>query len=177
MQGRRDSVTVFFVTSLIALGADLASKSAVFSWVESRGGEVVLVPGWLSFVSRLNQRALFSLGPENGGFANIALAIISSLAVIAIPLWAWFTLKRGQRLLGFVLGCILGGAAGNLHDRLMFGGVRDFIDAHYHEIYHWPTFNLADSFLVCGAIFLVLASFFSPPADDDAEPTPPSLST
>ncbi|MFO0947694.1 MAG: hypothetical protein U1D30_17520 [Planctomycetota bacterium] len=56
----------------------------------------MLVPGWLSFVARLNQRALFSIGPENGGFANAALATIGSLAVVAIPLWAWFTLQKAR---------------------------------------------------------------------------------
>ena len=161
MRGRKDSIACFLIATVVALVLDLASKSAVFHWVDASGGEVVLIPNWLTFIARLNQRALFSLGPEDGNLANTILSMVASSAVFLIPIWAILTLGPGQRLLGIVLGCILGGAMGNLHDRIMFGGVRDFIDAHYFEVYHWPTFNLADSFSVCGAIFLVLTSIFT----------------
>ncbi|MFO0947693.1 MAG: signal peptidase II [Planctomycetota bacterium] len=80
--------------------------------------------------------------------------------------------SKGQILLASVLGGILGGAAGNLHDRILFGGVRDFIDAHYHEVYHWPTFNLADSFLVCGAHLPGGGFVFSPVEEIKSDPVP-----
>lgn len=161
LRGRKDSIACFAIAAIVAFALDMLTKTFIFRWVEAEGGEVVLIPNYLSFLARLNQRALFSLGPEDGGLANLFLSIVATGAVVLIPIWALVTLGPKQKLLGVVLGAILGGAAGNLHDRILFGGVRDFIDAYYHDVYHWPTFNLADSFLVCGAIFLVITSMFT----------------
>lgn len=177
MRGWNDAVICFGFAAALALGADLASKSLITGWAEDSGGEIVLIPNWLSFLSRVNPHALFSLGPRDGGLANACLTIFASLAVVFLPIWAILSLRPGQRLLGTVYGAILGGAAGNLHDRMFHGGVRDFIDAHYQDVYHFPTFNLADSCLVVGAIFLVIASFWtqgSSPAEtnSDSSPTP-----
>lgn len=174
MRGWNDAVICFVLAAVLALAADLATKSFITGWAEQAGGEIVLIPGWLSFLSRVNPHALFSLGPRDGGLANAGLTIFASLAVVFLPIWAILSLKPGQRLLGIVYGAILGGAAGNLHDRMFHGGVRDFIDAHYQEVYHFPTFNLADSCLVVGAIFLVIASFWAQglsPVETNADPS------
>ena len=70
-----------------------------------------------------------------------------------------------------LLGAFLAGAMGNLFDRLVFGAVRDFIEVHYYDVYRYPTFNLANSYLVCGATVLVVASFFAKPEQPPAQST------
>jgi signal peptidase II len=61
----------------------------------------------------------------------------------------------GQKLFALALSCILGGAVGNLIDRIAYGAVIDFLDVHY-EVLHWPAFNVADIAISCGAILLIV---------------------
>jgi signal peptidase II len=149
----------FFGASLIGLAADLASKSAVFAWLGYPSEQpAVLIPGWLQFVTRLNNGGIWSLGAEYGVQMNTMLIGFCGVASVLILIWAYFGIRAGERVFPMVLGLIMSGAMGNLHDRIVFQGVRDFIEFHYFDIWYYPTFNLADSFLVCGAAYLVLTS-------------------
>ena len=168
---RTGPLIAFVIAAIIGLAADLVSKSVVFESLESPTNDaidapplLVLIPDLLRFNTALNNGGIWSLGAEHGVNTNTALAIFSAVASVAIVAWAFFGIRRGQWVTAVVLGGILAGALGNLHDRLRFGGVRDFIQVHYQEIWYYPTFNVADSMLVCGAIFLVLTSIFFPPA-------------
>jgi signal peptidase II len=80
------------------------------------------------------------------------------IAVVASGLIV-FMLKRqsAHTLVSFGLALILGGALGNLWDRLLTGAVVDFIQWHWHDAY-WPAFNVADSAITCGAVILVIQS-------------------
>ncbi|QDU64177.1 Lipoprotein signal peptidase [Planctomycetes bacterium Pan216] len=160
MQRRHCAITLFLATAVVCFSLDLISKYVVADWVAGSGGEVVIIPGWLSFITRLNPGGMWSFLHQLGATANTLLAIFSCIAALAILLWALLGLRAGDRLFALILGMVFGGALGNLYDRLVFHGVRDFIDAHYEEVYHFPTFNLADSFLVVGASCLVLGSMF-----------------
>ena len=82
----------------------------------------------------------------------VALAITSGLLV-----WLW---RVEKRLIASALGLIIGGAAGNVVDRLTIGAVADFLDFHFAG-YHWPAFNVADMAITCGAIVIIGESFFS----------------
>ncbi len=86
--------------------------------------------------------------------------ILSGLAlVICGVLFQW--MRKAHRLvLVLALGAIIGGAVGNVIDRLRFGAVFDFLDVHLAG-YHWPAFNGADSFISVGAVFLILDSLFA----------------
>ncbi len=82
--------------------------------------------------------------------------------VISAILAVWlYRLDRGQWLLSLSLGLILGGALGNLWDRLVFGYVVDFISLHYQS-YYFPAFNIADSAITVGAILMLLDMFIHP---------------
>jgi signal peptidase II len=156
---RGQALAVFLTIGGICLAADLATKSAAEHWITAEGQHVV-IPGWLQFVYRINPGMMWSFFHNFGGNANRVLAVFSSVAVLAIFGWGIWGLD-GRRGLAAVAGMILGGAVGNLYDRCAYGGVRDFIDVHL-QFYDYPVFNLADSFLVCGAALLLLASFRSP---------------
>ena len=104
---------------------------------------------------------------------NKWLLISLALVVVAVLLM-W--LKRAEgRLVSYALGLIIGGAIGNVIDRIHFGAVADFLDFYIGD-YHWPAFNIADAGITIGAVILVLDSLFRGPEqnktgtdEDDAE--------
>ncbi len=164
------------------------------------GNASVIVPGWFDFIAqfdkesatcecgfsalqtwsapvmpRVNHGALFGIGQEHKGLANGLFAAVSVAAAVAIVLWGTRVTTARERGLTAALGLILGGTVGNLYDRLVFGGVRDFMHFH-HNSFEWPVFNVADCCLVVGAgLLLVQALFVShiaeqPAAQPVAEP-------
>jgi lipoprotein signal peptidase len=116
----------------------------------------------------LNRGALFGWGGgrTDGQDLNTLFAIVSLLAAAGIIYWSTRTATRSDRLLCAALGLILAGTLGNLYDRVVFSGVRDFL--HWYRFYDWPVFNLADSCLVCGAAVLLIHAFFAVEQHTDA---------
>lgn len=118
----------------------------------------------------VNRGALFGMGANQDGSpeaeqqaenANTLFAIISTIAAGGIAVWTLLRGKQADAWICAALGLILGGTVGNLYDRVVFHGVRDFL--FFYKI-DFPVFNVADSCLVCGAIMLVLhAVFVKPP--------------
>ena len=118
-----------------------------------RHAEVKVAP-FLNLTLVFNSGAAFGFLNDASGWQNMLFVIIALIAVVVIL----FMVRRlgvndTQVAVGLML--ILGGAAGNLLDRLMNGYVIDFIDIYYGS-WHWPTFNLADSAITVGAVLLVL---------------------
>jgi len=130
----------------------------------------------------VNHGALFGLGgenqkPENQRLANRIFAGISLLAAVAIIFWSRRPSARRDALLCAALGLILAGTLGNLYDRIVFGGVRDFmhffIERGGKTTFDWPVFNVADCCLVAGAgLLLIQALFFRPKKDEAVVETP-----
>jgi signal peptidase II len=108
----------------------------------------------------VNHGALFGLGREHRALANGIFAGVSILAAVAIAYWGLRRLSANDGLLSVALGLILAGTLGNLYDRLVFGGVRDFLHFYWFE---WPVFNVADCCLVCGAGLLLVQAFWTQP--------------
>jgi len=143
--------------SALAIGLDQASKLAIdksFALYES----MAVMPFFnLTYVH--NTGAAFSFLSEAGGWQRwffAALAIVMS-TIMTI----WLTrLKENETLLAVSLSLILGGAMGNLIDRLAYGYVIDFLDVYYGT-YHWPAFNIADSAITIGVTLMLVESFKS----------------
>ena len=96
--------------------------------------------------------------------ANTFFATVSAAAAIAILVWGMQRSTAREKWLMAALGLILAGTLGNLYDRLVFGGVRDFL--YFYRI-EWPVFNIADCCLVVGAgLLLVQAIFATPPGEE-----------
>jgi lipoprotein signal peptidase len=119
--------------------------------------------GTMPVLPRVNHGALFGLAQKKGWLANGVFAGVSILAALAITYWSTLRSTVQDRLLCAALGLILAGTLGNLYDRIVFGGVRDFIHWHYYS-WEWPVFNIADCCLVVGAGLLLLHAFFAKPA-------------
>ena len=109
---------------------------------------------WLDLTLHYNSGAAFSLLSEAGGWQRWFLSAIAAVAGLAICIWL-ARLQAGEKLLAVGLSLILGGALGNLWDRLTLGHVVDFISLHYADWY-FPAFNLADSAITAGAALLLL---------------------
>ena len=109
---------------------------------------------WFSFVHSTNSGVAFGL--FQGG--TLLFTIIAAIAVIAIAIYS-IQSSGESALLAISLGLMLGGAAGNLWDRLAYGSVVDFILVRASDTLVWPTFNLADSSIVVGTGLLILYLF------------------
>ncbi|HTX53366.1 MAG TPA: signal peptidase II [Candidatus Baltobacteraceae bacterium] len=142
----------FLLTALIIIVADQVSKWAVLQ--SFRVGESVsVVPGFFDLTFVLNRGAAFSLFatlPEQ--IRNPFFICVSITAVVLIVFYRVRYL-HGHRLASFSLALILGGAIGNLIDRMRYGVVIDFFDAHIGA-YHWPVFNVADSAITVGVTLM-----------------------
>ena len=113
-----------------------------------------------------NYGAAFSFLSDAGGWQRWFFTLIA-VAVSALILWWLRQTSREQVLLPIGFSLILGGAIGNLYDRLAYGYVVDFLD-FYYQSYHWPAFNVADSAIFLGAAILILDAFKNPdPVEED----------
>jgi signal peptidase II len=131
------------------------------TWVSARiplGGAIPLIPGVLRITHWTNEGAAFSLfadsaSPHAVRWALIAFSLLAALVVLVV------LVRLGERftLTTFSLALIFAGALGNVHDRIAYGSVVDFLEVHIFS-YHWPDFNVADSAIVTGACLLLLDS-------------------
>ena len=132
------------------------------NWVTEHiviGNSIPVIPHVFSISHVLNSGAAFSLfadsiSPERVRLMLIAFSVLAALVVVVLLL----KLGRQLTLTTLALALILGGAIGNLYDRVRFASVVDFLEVHIFS-YHWPDFNLADSAIVVGGILLMLDAF------------------
>jgi signal peptidase II len=139
---------------VLVLLADQASKWAILSPIDLPGRSPIVLAPVLNLTFVRNSGVTFGLLNGFGEWGHLLLAGLAICVVAALGVW----LRRAEtRLTAIALGAIAGGAIGNVIDRLRFGWVVDFIDAHLGN-WHWYVFNLADAAIVCGVIALVIDS-------------------
>ena len=110
-----------------------------------------------NFTLAYNYGAAFSFLADAGGWQRWFFTGLAAVFSIVIVIWL-ARLKTSAKLEAISLSLILGGAVGNLIDRLIYGYVIDFLDVYYQS-YHWPAFNIADSAICVGAVLLIWDSF------------------
>ena len=116
-------------------------------------GDVKPVTGFFNVVLAYNKGAAFSFLASASGWQE---AFLITIAVAASVFILYLLARHGhQRLFALALAMILGGALGNVIDRIVYGHVIDFLDFHWGD-WHWPAFNLADSAIVGGAALLIV---------------------
>jgi len=137
--------------TLVVIGLDRLTKNLAQQHLTAY--EPMQIMPFFNFTLAYNKGAAFSFLNSAPGwqawlFGVLAVGISAALVV-------WLTrLSYKQRWVSIALACIIGGALGNLWDRLLYGHVIDFIDL-YVKTLHWPVFNLADSFICIGAFMLI----------------------
>ena len=144
-------VLQWLALSLIILIADQFTKVLVIGYYQL--GASTEVTSFFNLVRAHNSGAAFSFLSDASGWQRWFFSIIGLLAAVLL---VWLLKSHaGQKLFSFALACILGGAIGNVIDRLLYGYVVDFLDFHWHH-WHFPAFNVADSAINIGAACLIL---------------------
>jgi signal peptidase II len=151
----RDARWIALIIAAIVIALDRWSKL----WIEHNiriGHARVIIPGVFRLTHVLNTGAAFSLfeGSTSPTTVRNLLIAFSVFAVIVVLALLW---KYGRQfsLVSFSLALILGGALGNLYDRIRYSHVVDFLEVHIVH-YHWPDFNVADSCICIGAVLLLI---------------------
>jgi len=143
-------IALFLVTAAIALLTDLSTKWMIDTVFVDRDEPIVVIPGFFHMSLAHNTGAVASILADR----RVLLVVVTIIAMGFIG----YLLARGHhsgRWWTVSLGLLFGGAAGNLHDRVRYGYVRDFLDFHVAG-WHYPTFNVADIALVVGAVMLLI---------------------
>jgi signal peptidase II len=137
--------------SLAVLIADQFTKVLIVGYYHL--GDSTYVTSFLNVVYAQNTGAAFSFLRDASGWQRWMFTGIGLVAAVFI---VWMLRSHaGQKLFSFALACILGGAIGNVVDRLLRGSVVDFVQVHWHQHY-FPAFNVADSAITVGAACLIL---------------------
>ena len=137
--------------ALIILIADQFTKVLIVGYYQL--GDSTQITSFFNLVRWHNTGAAFSFLAGASGWQRWFFTVIGLLAA-AVIVWMLKS-HAGQKLFAFALACILGGALGNVIDRILYGHVVDFLDFHWRG-WHFPAFNIADSAITIGAVCLIL---------------------
>lgn len=153
---KSDNSLLWLWLSVLVFACDQISKYAATKFLVYNQAEQLFAGLNLTLVH--NTGAAFSFLSQAGGWQRWFFIVLSSVVSIALIYWL-SSLSRQRRWLAAALAMIIGGALGNLCDRISLGFVIDFIDVYYAR-WHWPAFNIADSALCVGTVMLVIDSIW-----------------
>lgn len=149
-------VFAWLLLSAVVVALDLWTKSlASESLTMYRPVELT---SWLNMTLAHNYGAAFSFLSDAGGWQRWLFTGLALVVTLVLIVWL-LRLPASEKLTGAGLGLIIGGAIGNVSDRIQHGYVVDFIDVYYRD-WHWPAFNVADSAITCGVILLLIDGLF-----------------
>ncbi len=153
--------------SLLAISALVIALDRVTKlWIDAHlpiGHFIAVIPGFLRISHWQNDGAAFSLFADSVSPNAVRWGLVAFTCTAILVLFIFlYRLSQSCSATVLALALILGGAIGNLYDRVRFASVIDFIEVHIFS-YHWPDFNVADSAIVVGACLLLLDAFFAKP--------------
>lgn len=119
--------------------------------------ETIPVLPFFNLTLAYNEGAAFSFLSDQGGWQRWFFSLVA--AVVVVVLVVWLSRLKGERMLAVSLSLVIGGAVGNLLDRLFIGHVVDFLDFFYQS-YHWPAFNVADMAISLGVVLMFVDALF-----------------
>lgn len=159
---------VFLLSLLVVYPLDQLTKH----WINTNvpfANRIEVIPGLFDITHARNAGGAFSFFADGPVEQRMVFFIGTTLFAIVLLLTFFRKLRSDEVLSATALGVVLGGALGNLTDRLRFGEVVDFLDVHLFGGYTWPTFNVADSAIVIGVILLVIEIFMAEELTDSDE--------
>lgn len=150
---------IWMAVALLVIIADQVSKWAIIQWIPLYGK--VPLYDFINLTHQRNYGAAFSFLADAGGWQRWFFVVLATVVSGFIALWSWRIRNEGPMVLAAGLALVLGGAVGNLIDRIRLGYVTDFIQVWFGN-WAFPSFNVADSAISVGAAFLIIdALFFS----------------
>lgn len=153
------SVAKWFVLAVAIIVLDQLTK-VYFNGSYQYGEQREVIPAVLNFTLLYNPGAAFSFLADAGGWQKF---FFTGLAFAVSGWLGWQVVQRKfSALMNWAAAFIIGGALGNVIDRLIHGHVIDFIQVHWQQSWYYPAFNIADSFICVGAALMVLDSFRQP---------------
>ncbi len=155
---RRTSLAVA-VTAVLVVCLDQYTKHLVCTSIPL-SGRIGLIEGWLDLVHIRNTGIAFGLLQNVGEEYRIAVMIAVAAVALVLVGVLMTQIKKNQTLQTISIALVLGGAVGNPIDRVRFGEVVYFIDAHWRELYHWPAFNVADAAISVGITLILFDEIF-----------------
>ena len=148
------------ILALVVIAADQASKAWVLSFFAARGGPPIApVAPFFNLVLTGNRGMSFGLFNNNDAMNTAVFTVLAAIIVGALLVWLW---KAQNSLIRLAIGLIIGGAIGNVVDRIVRGAVVDFLDFHAGT-WHWFAFNLADAAICLGVAALLLDGLLARP--------------
>ncbi len=168
MQTRPRNSVVLASVFAVTLTIDQITKR----WIVDRfsyGEQSVIIPDFFNLTHVRNPGGAFSFLASMSEELRQAFFLGTGILAIVLLLAFFRRLEPGQWLSATAIGGVLGGAIGNLTDRIVYGEVIDFLDFRLVGGYIWPTFNMADSWIVMGVAILMLEMFLEPDSDADSD--------
>lgn len=153
--------------ALAVFAADRASKWWMLEVADMPMRGIIEVTDFLNAVMVWNRGVSFGLLNNGGDLWRWGLIMLAVAIVLALVRWLR---HAASRWVGAAIGLVIGGAMGNIYDRISYGAVADFIDLHVMG-YHWPAFNLADSAITMGVIILLIDALTPDGGGADGGPT------
>lgn len=151
-----DQLTKWMVTEMIIRGKNGKLALDFITWMQHAPEKLSYIEfpitSFFNIVMVWNYGVSFGMFNTQDDQGALILSILAMILVLILLIWMMDTKNRTQ---GLCLALIIGGAIGNVFDRMRFGAVIDFLDIHVYG-YHWPAFNIADSCIVIGVFFLIL---------------------
>ena len=162
----RDARGMLFAIAALVILLDRITKLLIYTRLHT-GNAISLIDGVLRITHVRNTGAAFSIFQDTADPTHVRYALVG-FSVFAVVVVLAMMLRIGHKLTAtsVALALILGGALGNLYDRLRYAYVIDFIEVHIGS-FHWPDFNVADSCIVIGACLLLIEIFKPPPAPSE----------
>ena len=149
---RSTAFTILFLVVLV----DQATKWWISAVMQSFP-TIIPISDFFNLVLVMNTGVSFGIFGGGDWWVRWVLVICASVLTVGLVFWM---IKTKERPLSFGLAFIIGGALGNLIDRIRLGAVVDFLDFHYQG-WHWPAFNIADSAITCGVAIILIDSLYS----------------
>ena len=152
MQPKPNALSWLALSALVIALDQLTKQIAIGALVPYHAQPVI--PGFLNWTLAYNAGAAFSFLHDAGGWQRWLFTVLAIAVSAVLIIWLRRT-HRGEWRTALPLALVIGGALGNLIDRVRLGHVTDFIEVYYHE-WSWPAFNVADSAISVGAVLLIL---------------------
>ncbi|MEM9690422.1 MAG: signal peptidase II [Pseudomonadota bacterium] len=152
----------WMIIAVVIVALDQATKWAIVEWVPLYGR--VPINDFFNLTHQRNFGAAFSFLAEAGGWQRWFFITLALVVSVVLVVWSWKERQVGSTMLVAGLALVLGGAVGNLIDRVVLGYVTDFIQVWFGS-WAFPSFNVADSAISIGAVLLILDSILAKPEE------------